>query len=226
MASKSPLLAQVRPDGLEDAPQLQIDIDRDKANALGVTFDSINTTLSTALGSSYINDFPNRGRLQRVVVQADAPARMQPEDLLRLNASNTKGQPVPLSTFATHALGHRRAADRALQRLSGDAHLGLGGAGLQLGRGDGRDGEARGAAAAGLRLRMDRPVARGKARRRAGHHPVRLLDPGGVPVPGRAVRELDDPAVGDPGGAAGRAGRAAGDLAARATRTTCTSRWA
>jgi multidrug efflux pump len=101
MASKSPILAQVRPDGLEDAPQLQIDIDRDKANALGVTFDSINSVLSTSLGSSYVNDFPNQGRLQRVVVQADAPARMQPDDLLRLNASNNKGQPVPLSAFAS-----------------------------------------------------------------------------------------------------------------------------
>jgi multidrug efflux pump len=101
LASKSPVLAQVRPDGLEDAPQLQIDIDRDKANALGVTFDSINSVLSTSLGSSYVNDFPNQGRLQRVVVQADAPARMQPDDLLRLNASNSKGQPVPLSAFAS-----------------------------------------------------------------------------------------------------------------------------
>ncbi len=101
MASQSKILSQVRPDGLEDAPQLQIDIDRDKANALGVTFDAINATLSTALGSSYINDFPNRGRLQRVVVQADAPARMQPDDLLKLNASNTQGLPVPLSAFAT-----------------------------------------------------------------------------------------------------------------------------
>ncbi|WP_411886308.1 efflux RND transporter permease subunit [Polaromonas sp. YR568] len=101
LTAKSPVLAQVRPDGLEDAPQLQIDIDRDKANALGVTFDSINSVLSTSLGSSYINDFPNQGRLQRVVVQADAPARMQPEDLLRLNASNNKGQPVPLSAFAS-----------------------------------------------------------------------------------------------------------------------------
>ncbi len=101
MASQSKVLAQVRPDGLEDAPQLQIDIDRDKAQALGVGFDAINSTLSTALGSSYINDFPNRGRLQRVVVQADAPARMQPEDLLRLNAPNAQGQPVPLSAFAT-----------------------------------------------------------------------------------------------------------------------------
>ncbi|MBU2289388.1 MAG: efflux RND transporter permease subunit, partial [Gammaproteobacteria bacterium] len=101
LASKSKLLTQVRPEGLEDAPQLQIDIDRDKANALGVTFDAINTTLSTALGSSYINDFPNQGRLQRVVVQADAPARMQPEDLLLLNASNNQGNPVPLSAFAS-----------------------------------------------------------------------------------------------------------------------------
>jgi multidrug efflux pump len=101
MASKSPVLTGVRPDGLEDAPQLQLDIDREKANALGVPFDSINSAISTALGSVYVNDFPNAGRLQRVVVQADAPTRMQPDDLLRINAVNTKGQPVPLSAFAT-----------------------------------------------------------------------------------------------------------------------------
>ena len=101
MASQSKVLTQVRPDGLEDAPQLQIDIDRDKANALGVPFDAINSALSTALGSSYVNDFPNQGRLQRVVVQADAPARMQPDDLLKINAANSQGKPVPLSAFAT-----------------------------------------------------------------------------------------------------------------------------
>lgn len=101
MAAQSPILAQVRPDGLEDAPQLRIDIDRDKANALGVGFDSINSALSTAMGSAYVNDFPNRGRLQRVVVQADAPSRMQPDDLLKINASNSRGEPVPLSAFAT-----------------------------------------------------------------------------------------------------------------------------
>ncbi len=101
MAGKSKVLTQVRPDGLEDAPQLQIDIDRDKASALGVSFDAINSTISTALGSAYINDFPNQGRLQRVVVQADATARMQPDDLLRLNASNAQGKPVPLSAFAS-----------------------------------------------------------------------------------------------------------------------------
>ena len=101
MAAKSKVLTQVRPDGLEDAPQLQLDIDRDKASALGVGYDAINSVISTALGSAYANDFPNAGRLQRVVVQADAPARMQPEDLLKLNVSNARGQQVPLSAFAT-----------------------------------------------------------------------------------------------------------------------------
>ncbi len=101
MASQSKVLAQVRPDGLEDAPQLQLDIDRDKASALGVGYDAINSAIATALGSSYVNDFPNAGRLQRVVVQADAPARMQPDDLLRLNVLNSQGKAVPLSAFAT-----------------------------------------------------------------------------------------------------------------------------
>jgi multidrug efflux pump len=101
MAMKNPVLTGIRPEGLEDAPQLQLEIDRDKAQALGVTFDAINTAISTALGSAYVNDFPNAGRLQRVVVQADAHARMQPEDLLRLNAMNAKGQPVPLASFAS-----------------------------------------------------------------------------------------------------------------------------
>ena len=100
MAAKSPILALVRPDGLEDAAQLQLHIDRDKASALGVSFGAVNATLSTALGGSYVNDFPSAGRMQRVVVQADAPARMQPEDLLRLNVLNSAGQPVPLAAFA------------------------------------------------------------------------------------------------------------------------------
>ena len=101
MASQSKLLTSMRPDGLEDAPQLHIDIDRDKANASGVGFDAINSALSTTLGSSYANDFPNGGRLQRVVVQADAPARMQGDDLLRITVLNNQGQAVPLSSFAT-----------------------------------------------------------------------------------------------------------------------------
>ena len=129
MASKNPVLAGVRPEGLEAAPQVQLDIDRDKANALGVTFDAINTAISTSLGSSYINDFPNNGRLQRVVVQAEAESRMQPEDLLRLNAVNSKGQQVPLSAFATTRwitgpMQTVRYNGYSTMRISGDAAKG------------------------------------------------------------------------------------------------------
>jgi multidrug efflux pump len=101
MAAQSPVLAGVRPDGLEDAPQVQLDIDRDRAQALGVSMESVNAVLGTAMGSAYINDFPNAGRLQRVVVQADAGARRTPEDLLNLFVPSTRGQQVPLSAFAT-----------------------------------------------------------------------------------------------------------------------------
>ena len=101
MAMQSKVLAGVRPDGLEDAPQLQVDIDRDQAAAQGVSFAAINNAISASLGSAYVNDFPNQGRLQRVVVQADARARMQPEEVLDIPVLNNKGQVVPLSTFAT-----------------------------------------------------------------------------------------------------------------------------
>ena len=101
MARQSKVLAGVRPDGLEDAPQLQLDIDRERAYAQGVGFESINAVLATALGSSYVNDFNSRGRLQRVIVQAEAPARMAPEDLLKLQVANNRGQLVPLSSFAS-----------------------------------------------------------------------------------------------------------------------------
>ena len=126
MAAQSKVLAGVRPDGLEDAPQLQLDVDRDKANALGVTFDAVNAALSTSLGSSYVNDFPNAGRLQRVLVQADAPDRMQPDDLMRINALNNVGQPVPLSAFAsTHwivgPVQTVRYNGYPTMRISGDA---------------------------------------------------------------------------------------------------------
>ena len=126
MAAQSPVLAGVRPEGLEDAPQVELQIDRDKANALGVSFDAINSAISTSLGSAYINDFPNAGRLQRVVVQADAPSRMQPEDLLKLNATNNRGQQVPLSAFAstkwvTGPMQTVRYNGYPTVRISGDA---------------------------------------------------------------------------------------------------------
>jgi multidrug efflux pump len=129
MAMQSKIITGLRPDGLEDAPQLQLDIDRDKAYALGVSFDAISTTLSTALGSAYINDFPNQSRLQRVVVQADAQARMQPEQIMQLNITNSAGQSVPLSAFVstrwvTGQMQAVRYNGYPAMRLAGDAAAG------------------------------------------------------------------------------------------------------
>jgi multidrug efflux pump len=126
MVRESKVVTEIRADGLEDAPQLQLDIDRDKAYALGVSFDALSSTLSTALGSSYINDFPNRARLQRVVVQADAQARMQPEQILQLHVTNTQGQSVPLSAFVrtrwvTGQMQAVRYNGYPAMRLAGDA---------------------------------------------------------------------------------------------------------
>ncbi len=100
-ANANPVIAYARVEGLEDAPQLRLDIDRDKASALGVPFERIAQTVSTALGSAVINDFANLGRMQRVIVQADVAARMSPEALLALNLPSTRGGMVPLSSFAT-----------------------------------------------------------------------------------------------------------------------------
>ena len=102
-ARQSPILVpqSVRAEGLEDAPQLRLDIDRDAANAQGVSFASINSALSTAVGSSYVNDFPNQGRMQRVVVQSKPDSRMQSEDILAISVLNNQGKSIPLSTFAT-----------------------------------------------------------------------------------------------------------------------------
>ena len=99
-ASKSPILQGVYVEGLPTAPQVELILDREKANALGVTFADINDTLSTSLGSAYVNDFPNQSRMQRVIVQAEAGRRMKAEDLLDLFVRNAKGQMVPMASFA------------------------------------------------------------------------------------------------------------------------------
>lgn len=99
-AGQSSQLANVRTEGLPEAAQVLLTIDRDKANALGVSFASINNTISASLGSTYVNDYPNGGRMQRVIIQAQDRSRMQAEDLLALNVRNSDGQMVPLSSFA------------------------------------------------------------------------------------------------------------------------------
>ncbi len=94
------VIGEIRPQGLADAPQLRIDINRNAAYAQNVPITSIASTLGTNFGSAYINDFPNKGRLQRVTVQADAAARMQENDLKTLNIPNTRGGQVPLGSIA------------------------------------------------------------------------------------------------------------------------------
>jgi multidrug efflux pump len=100
-ANASPVLRKVYVEGLPPAPQVNLTIDREKAGAFGVTFEDINSTISTNLGSNYINDFPNRGRMQRVIVQADRGSRMNADDILNYNVKNSRGQLVPFSAFAT-----------------------------------------------------------------------------------------------------------------------------
>ncbi|MBX4298406.1 efflux RND transporter permease subunit, partial [Mycobacterium tuberculosis] len=87
--------------GLDDSPQLQVDIDQRKAQALGVSIDDINDTLQTAWGSSYVNDFMDRGRVKKVYVQAAAKYRMLPDDINLWYVRNSSGTMVPFSAFAT-----------------------------------------------------------------------------------------------------------------------------
>ncbi|WP_312817959.1 efflux RND transporter permease subunit [Pseudomonas sp.] len=98
-AHKSKLLANVRESSLAESPQVQLEIDRRQANALGVSFADIGSVLDVAVGSSYVNDFPNQGRMQRVVVQAEGDQRSQVEDLLKIHVRNNSGKMVPLGAF-------------------------------------------------------------------------------------------------------------------------------
>ncbi|MBF8669102.1 multidrug efflux RND transporter permease subunit [Pseudomonas putida] len=98
-AGKSKVLTNVREASLAESPQVQLEIDRRQANALGVSFADIGSVLDVAVGSSYVNDFPNQGRMQRVVVQAEGDQRSQVEDLLKIHVRNDSGKMVPLGAF-------------------------------------------------------------------------------------------------------------------------------
>ena len=101
LANESPVLRGARAEGLDDEPQLQVDIDRDKAAALGIPFSEVSSAVATAIGSTYVNDFPNAGRMQRVVVQSDTPFRGQPGDILAHSVINADGDAIPLATIAS-----------------------------------------------------------------------------------------------------------------------------
>jgi len=101
MAMQNPALAGVRPEGQEAGPQLFLDVDRVKAETLGVSLTDLNDTLQSLLGVAYINDFVRQGRVLRVQMQAEANTRRTPEDILRVSIRNNKGSMVPLGELAT-----------------------------------------------------------------------------------------------------------------------------
>ncbi len=127
----------MRPNGVEDAPQFKLDIDREKASALGVSIADINQTLQTGWASTYVNDFIDRGRVKRVYVQGDPGSRMQPEDLNRWYVRNTQGGMVPFSAFGH---GEWTYGPQKLTRFNGVPAYqiqGAAGAGPQLRRSHG-----------------------------------------------------------------------------------------
>ncbi|MET3594991.1 multidrug efflux pump [Mesorhizobium shonense] len=125
LAAQSKLLANTRPNGQEDQPQFSIDIDQEKASALGIGLADINNTLSTAWGSDYVNDFIDRGRVKPVYLQSDPDFRMQPEDLDKWQVRNSGGAMVPFSAFAS---SHWTYGSPRLERYNGSAAVEIQGA--------------------------------------------------------------------------------------------------
>ena len=126
MASQNASLMGVRPNGMEDTPQLKLEIDQAAAGAMGVSLSDINATLSTAMGGAYVNDFIDRNRVKKVFIQADAPFRMKPEDLNQWYVRNAAGQMVPFSAFAT---SHWEYGSPRLERYNGAPSMNLQGTG-------------------------------------------------------------------------------------------------
>jgi hydrophobe/amphiphile efflux-1 (HAE1) family protein len=122
LSMQDPLLRNVRPNGLADTSVYQIEIDEEKASALGLSLTTINESMSAILGSSYVNDFIDRGRVKKVMLQADAPYRMLPEDINRWYVRNAQGGMVPFSAFAT---GHWTAGSPKLERFNGSPSVSI-----------------------------------------------------------------------------------------------------
>lgn len=122
MAGKNPKLVGVRPNGLSDVPQFKINIDSEKASALGVSLDEINSALRIAWGSSYVNDFVDSGRIKRVYMQADAPHRMTPGDLDKWYVRNKQGNMVAFNAFSSTQWSY---GSPKLERFNGVASVNI-----------------------------------------------------------------------------------------------------
>ena len=116
LAAKDKRLTKVRPNGLEDVPEYRVEVDWEKAGALGLPITSIHNTIASGFGSAYVNDFIQGGRVKRVFVQSDAPFRMLPKDIDRLFVRNASGKMVPFSAFSS---GRWRSGSPRLERFNG-----------------------------------------------------------------------------------------------------------
>lgn len=130
MAAQSTLLSEVYADGLPAGESIELTIDRQKAEALGLSFNTLSNTISAAMGSVYVNDFPNKGRMQQVIVQADAKSRMTLDDVLALRIKNANGDMVALREVVTPKYGEaplqlKRYQGFAAARISGSAAAGI-----------------------------------------------------------------------------------------------------
>ena len=212
-AAQSPVLQDVYVEGLSPAPQVELVVDREKAAALGVTFEEINNAISTSLGSAYINDFPNRGRMQRVIVQADGNARMQADQILTYNVRKRAVSSCrcrPSRRCVGRSARHRSSASTTILRCGSRARPSPATPAAT------RSARWSRAPAEGLRLRMGGAVAARETVRLAGAVAADAVGVVGVPRPRRALRELDHPLVGPADRTARHIGRGGGGDAARA----------
>lgn len=106
LAAQSKIVAEVYPEGLPDGSSVQLKIDRDKLQALGVNFSDVTDIISTSMGSMYINDFPNQDRMQQVIVQLDSKSRMSIEDILQIKVNSQSGKLVSMSEIITPIWQH------------------------------------------------------------------------------------------------------------------------
>jgi hydrophobe/amphiphile efflux-1 (HAE1) family protein len=122
MAAQDPRIVKVRPNGMEDVPEYRVDVDWEKAGALGLPINTIHNTISAAFGSAYVNDFIQAGRVKRVYVQADAPYRMLPKDIDQLYVRNLSGNMVPFTAFTS---SHWTSGSPRLERFNGFPSLNI-----------------------------------------------------------------------------------------------------
>ncbi|MBU6338896.1 MAG: efflux RND transporter permease subunit [Rickettsiales bacterium] len=128
LSAKNPKLIGVRPNGLNDVAQYDLDIDYEKASALGVPISTINQTLQAAWGSSYVNDFLDRGRIKKVYLQAEDKYRMSKEDFGRWYVKNNDGKMVSFDSFTS---GKWTYGSPKLERFNGNSSINIQGAAVQ-----------------------------------------------------------------------------------------------